>query len=48
MQVCKKVEGEDYGAIGAIFEGDNATVYAAVLNCSEDIFDGGLWCESVF
>ena len=40
LQVREKVQGEDYGAVGGVFEGDDAAVGAAFLYGGEDIFDG--------
>lgn len=47
VQVGEEIECEDYGAVGAVFKGHNATVCATILYRGEDILDGGLGCESV-
>jgi hypothetical protein len=38
LEVGEEVQGEDYGAVGRILEGDHAAVCGAVLDCGEDIF----------
>ena len=47
VQVGEEVEGEDHGAVGGVFERDNAAVCGAGLDGGEDIFDCDLRGERV-
>ena len=44
-EVGAEVEGEDYGAVAGVFEGDHASRGGAVGHGGEDILDGGLGAE---
>jgi hypothetical protein len=41
VDVADEIECEDDGAIGAVFEGDDAPVGSAGLDRGEDVGDGG-------
>lgn len=45
--VGEEVEGEDYGAVGGVLEGDDALGRGAGLNRGEDVFDAACWDEFV-
>jgi hypothetical protein len=47
-EVGEEVEGEDHGAIGGVFEGDDALRSGAGLDGGEDVFDACLWDDLVF
>ena len=45
LDVCEEVKREDDGAVGGVFERDDAAVSGAGLDCTENVFDRGLWRE---
>jgi hypothetical protein len=49
IQVDEQIEGEDHGAIGGVFEWDDAEGVAGggLLHGGKDVFDGDLRCELV-
>lgn len=48
VEVGEEVEGEDDGAVGGVFEGDDAVGGGACLDGGEDVFNGDLGLEVVF
>jgi hypothetical protein len=45
VNVADEIESKDYGAVAAVFKGDDAAVRGAVLDGGEDVCDGDLWGE---
>ncbi len=39
LQVSEEIESKDYGAIAAVFKGDDAAEGRSVLYSDEDVFD---------
>ena len=39
LQIGEEIEGEDYGAVGAVFERDHAVLSVSGLYGAEDVFD---------
>ncbi len=39
LQVSEEIQGKDYGAIAAVFKGDDAAEGGPVLYSDEDVFD---------
>lgn len=48
LRVADEVEGEDDGAVAAVFKGHDAAVCGAVLDGGEDVGDGDLGGERDF
>jgi hypothetical protein len=47
LRVGEEVEGENYGTVGGVLEGDDAAGCGARLDGGEDVFDGGDGREGV-
>lgn len=47
LSIREEIQREHHGAIGGVFEGDDAIRCGAGLDGVEDVFDGGLGKEGV-